>query len=174
MKGYNLPEMSTEAPMPKCKPPKKELTMIEDYFNSKGELHNRVYEIVEALDNFEFESYSDYLIGDIQQTGENIIVNMVYAEPYESRTDTKRFIFPKDLFTEEFPDDKIVSFWKDYIKQEETFESKRMLEQTLLGLSGDLLKELSDLKVDFTKLKEYSYRSEILNKLNSFINKQEK
>ncbi len=141
------------------------MKMIEDYFNSENTLHNHVYGIIHTLDNFDFESYSDYLIGDIQQTEESLLVNMVYAEPYESYTDTKRFIFPKDLFTEEFPEDKIISFWKDYIKKEETFEIRHTLEQTLLGLSVDLLKDLSDLEVDFSKLKEYTYRTEILNKL---------
>ncbi len=165
MQGYNLPEMTTETPMPECKPPKQEVNMIEDYCNSKSTLHNRVYSIVETLDNFEFESYSDYLIDDIQQTEDHLCVNLIYNEPYESYTDTKRFIFPKDLFTEEFPDKKIISFWKEYIKKEETFESKRMLEKTLLGLSSDLLKELSDLRVDFSRLKEYPYRNRILNKL---------
>ncbi len=141
------------------------MNMIQDYFNSESKLHNRIYSIIEVLDTFEFEYYSHYRIDHIQQTEGYLCVNLIYTEPYETYADTKRFIFPKDLFTEEFPDEKIISFWKDYIKQEETFESKRMLEQTLLGLSGDLLKELSDLKVDFSKLNEYSYRNEILNKL---------
>lgn len=141
------------------------MNMIEDYFNSENTLHNQIYGIINTLDNFDFESYSEYLIADIQQTVESLLVNMVYAEPYGSYTDTKRLIFPKDLFTEEFPEEKIISFWKDYIKQEETFESKRMLEQTLLGLSDNLLEELSDLRVDFSKLNEYTYRTKILNKL---------
>ena len=139
--------------------------MIEDYFNSKNTLHNQIYGIIHTLDNFDFESYSQYLIEDIQQTEDYLGVNLIYNEPYESYTDTKRFIFPKELFTEEFPEDKIISFWKDYIKQEETFEIKHTLEQTLLGLSDNLLKELSDLEVDFSELKEYTYRTEILNKL---------
>lgn len=142
------------------------MNMLEDYFNSENKLHNRIYGIINTLDDIDdFESYSHYVIEGTQKTGENIIVNLIYTEPYESYADTKRFIFPKDLFTEEFPEDKIISFWKGYIKKEETFESKRMLEQTLLGLSGDLLEELSDLKVDFSKLKDYAYRNEILNKL---------
>ena len=165
MRDYNLPEISTEILMPECKPPKQEGNMIEDYFNSKNTLHNQIYGIIHTLDNFDFESYSRYLIEDIQQTECTIVVYMVYTEPYETYTDTKRFIFPKDLFTEEFPEDKIISFWKDYIKKEETLESKHALEQTLLGLSDNLLEELSDLKVDFSKLKEYTYRTEILNKL---------
>lgn len=141
------------------------MKMIEDYFDSENKLHSRLYDILEVADNFEFASYSDYLIEDIQQTEESLLVRMGYAEPYETYTDTKKFLFPKDLFTEEFPEDKIISFWKDYIKKEETFETKHALEQTLLGLSDSLLKELSDLNVDFSKLKEYSYRNEILNKL---------
>ncbi len=165
MQGCNLPEMTTETPMPKCKLPKQESNMIEDYFNSKNTLHNKICGIIHTLDNFDFESYSDYLIDDIQQTEDHLCVNLSYTEPFESYADTKRFIFPKDLFTEEFPEDKIISFWKEYIKKEETFESKRMLEQTLLGLSDNLLEELSDLRVDFSQLKEYSYRTEILNKL---------
>ena len=164
MQGYNLPEISTETPMPKCKPPKQEVNMIEDYFTSENKLHSRIYGIINTLDNFDFESYSDYLIEDIQQTGENVCVNLIYTESYETYSDTKRFIFPKELFVEEFPEDKIISFWKDYIKKEETFEIKHTLEQTLLGLSDNLLKELSDLEVDFSELKEYTYRTEILNK----------
>ncbi len=165
MQGYNLPEMTTETPMPKCKLPKQESNMIEDYFNSKNTLHNQIYGIIHTLDNFDFESYSDYLIDDIQQTEDHLCVNLSYTAPFESYTNTKRFIFPKDLFTGEFPEEKIISFWKEYIKKEETFEIKHTLEQTLLGLSSDLLGELSDLKVDFSKLKEYTYRTEILNKL---------
>ncbi len=170
MQGYNLPEMTTETPMPKCRPPKQEGNMIEDYFNSENKLHNRIFEILAVAEDFEFElgyfsQYSSYLIDDIQQTKDYLCVNLSYTEPFESYADTKRFIFPKDLFTEEFPEDKIISFWKEYIKKEETFESKRMLEQTLLGLSDNLLEELSDLRVDFSRLKEYPYRTEILNKL---------
>jgi len=142
------------------------MSMIQDYFISESKLHSRIYGIINTLDNIDdFESYSQYLIGDIHQTGEDICVNIVYTEPYESYTDTKKFIFQKDLFTEEYPEKKIISFWTEYIKQEETFESKHILEQTLLGLSDDLLEDLSDLKVDFSKLKEYTYRTEILNKL---------
>ena len=142
------------------------MNMIQDYFNSESKLHSRVYGIINTLDDIDdFESYSQYLIGDVQQTGEGICVNIVYTEPYESYTDTKKFIFPEDLFTEEYPKDEIISFWKEYIKQEETLESKHILEQTLLGLSDNLLEDLSDLKVDFSKLKEYHYRTEILNKL---------
>lgn len=146
------------------------MKMIEDYFYSVNKLTNRIFDILEVAEYFEFElgdfsQYSHYLIDDIQQTEEHLCVNLVYNEPYESYTATKRFIFPKDLFTEEFLEDKIISFWKGYIKKEETFETKHALEQTLIGLSYDLLEELSDLNVDFSKLKEYSYRSEILNKL---------
>lgn len=139
--------------------------MIEQYFTLHNELHNRIYGIIHALDNFDFQSYSDYVIGDIQQTGCSLIVNMVYAEPYEDYTNKKRFIFPSTLFTEEYPEEKIISFWKDYIEKEEASEVRYSLEQTLLGLNEELLEKLSSLEVDISQLEEYSYRNEILSKL---------
>jgi len=142
------------------------MSMIEQYFSSKNKLYNRVYQILNVLeDKFSYGDYYYNKVTSIQNTEKSLVLDLVYQEPYEDDSDIKRFIFPKDLFTEEFPEDKIISFWKDYIKQEETFEIRHTLEQTLLGLSVDLLEELSDLNVDFSKLKEYSYRNEILNKL---------
>lgn len=142
------------------------MSMIEQYFSSKDKLYNRVYQILNVLeDKFSYGDYYYNKVTSIQNTEKSLVVDLVYQEPYEDDSDTKRFILPNGLFTEEFPEEKVISFWKDYIKQEETFEIKHTLEQTLLGLSDNLLEELSDLRVDFSKLKEYSYRNEILNKL---------
>lgn len=142
------------------------MSMIEQYFSSKDKLYNRVYQILNVLeDKFSYGDYYYNKVTSVQNTEKSLVVDLVYQEPYETYTDTKRFIFPKDLFTEEFHEEKVISFWRDYIKQEEIFEIKHTLEQTLLGLSDNLLEELSDLNVDFSRLKEYSYRNEILNKL---------
>lgn len=142
------------------------MSMIEQYFTSKDKLYSRVYQILNVLeDKFSYGDYYYNKITSVQNTEKSLVLDLVYQEPYEDDSDTKRFILPNDLFTEEFHEEKVISFWKDYIKKEETFEIKYTLEQTLLGLSDNLLKELSDLSVDFSKLKEYSYRTEILNKL---------
>ncbi len=140
--------------------------MIEQYFTSKDKLYNRVYQILTVLeDEFSYGDYPYNKVTSIQNTDEHLKVDLVYQEPYEDDTDTKRFIFPNKLFTEEYSEEDVISFWKDYIEQEETSEVKYTLEQTLLGLDEELLEELSSLDVDFSQLKEYSYRNEILNKL---------
>ncbi len=142
------------------------MSMIEEYFTSKGTLYNRIYQILNVLeDHFSYGDYYYNKVTSIQNTEESLVVDLVYQEPYEDDTDTKRFIFPKTLFTEEYPEKDVILFWKDYIEQEETSESRYILEQTLLGLNVELLEKLSSLCVDFSQLKEYSYRNEILRKL---------
>lgn len=161
-----LPKMNVATTMPECKPPKKETNMIEQYSSSKDKLYNRVYRILNVLEDY--FSYGDYYynkITSIQNTDDYLKVDLCYQESFEEDTDTKRFIFPNKLFTEEYPEQDVISFWKDYIRQEETSESRYSLEQTLLGLDEELLEKLSSLEVDFSQLKEYSYRNEILSKL---------
>lgn len=140
--------------------------MIEQYFSSRDNLYNRVYQILNVLED-EF-SYGDYYynkITSVQNTEKSLVVGLVYQEPYEDDSDTKKFIFPNELFTEEYHEEDVISFWKDYIEKEEASEFRYYLEQTLLGLDEELLGKLHSLNVDFSQLKEYSYRSEILNKL---------
>ncbi len=163
---YPCGRESVTPSMPECKPPKKEINMIEQYFSSKDKLYNRVYQILSVLED-EF-SYGDYYynkITSIQNTEKSLVVSLVYQEPYEDYTDSKRFIFPNKLFKEEYSEEDVISFWKGYIEQEETYESRYILEQTLLGLGEELLEKLSSLGVDFSRLKDYSYRNEILGKL---------
>ncbi len=161
-----LPKMNVAANMPECKPPKKENNMIEEYFTLKDKLYNRIYQILTVLeDEFSYGDYPYNKITSIQNKEKSLVVDLVYQEPYEDDTDTKRFIFPNKLFTEEYPEQDVILFWKGYIEQEEISESRYILEQTLLGLDEELLEELSSLDVDFSQLKEYSYRNEILNKL---------
>lgn len=142
------------------------MSMIEQYFSSKDKLYNRIYQILNVLEN-KF-SYGDYYYNKItylQNTEKSLVVDLVYQESYEDDSDTKRFILPNKLFTEEYSEEDVVSFWKDYIEQEGSSEIKYALEQTLLGLDEELLEKLSSLNVDFSLLKEYSYRNEILSKL---------
>lgn len=140
--------------------------MIEQYFTSKDKLYNRVYQILNVLeDNFSYGDYYYNKITSIQNTEESLVVDLVYQEPFEDDTDIKRFIFPNELFTEEYSEDNVISFWKDYIEKEEASEVRYSLEQTLLGLNEELLEKLSSLEVDISLLKEYSYRNEILSKL---------
>lgn len=140
--------------------------MIEQYFSSKGKLYNRIYQILNVLeDKFSYGDYYYNKVTFVQNTEESLVVDLVYQDSYEDDSDTKRFIFPNTLFTEEYSDENVISFWKDYIEREESSEIKYALEQTLLGLNEELLEKLSSLEVDISQLKEYSYRNEILNKL---------
>ena len=145
------------------------MSMIEEYFSSKDKLYNRIYQILNVLeDHFSYGDYYYNKITFVQNTDDYLKVDLVYQEPYEDYTDTNRFIFPNKLFTEEYSKQDVISFWKDYIEQEETSETKYALEQTLLGLDEELLEKLSSLEVDFSLLKEYSYRNEILSKLMEY------
>tara|TARA_R100000541_G_C1897352_1_gene84049 strand:+ start:77174 stop:77623 length:450 start_codon:yes stop_codon:yes gene_type:complete len=140
--------------------------MIEQYFTSKGTLYNRVYQILNVLEDV--FSYGDYYYNKItfvQNTEESLVVDLVYQESFEDDSDIKRFILPNTLFTEEYSEGDVISFWKDYIEKEEASEVRYSLEQTLLGLNEELLEKLSSLEVDISLLKEYSYRNEILSKL---------
>lgn len=144
--------------------------MIEQYFSSKGKLYNRIYQILNVLeDKFSYGDYYYNKVTFVQNTEESLVVDLVYQESYEDDSDTKRFIFPNTLFTEEYSEEDVVSFWKDYIEKEEASVIKYALEQTLFVLDEDLLEKLSSLSVDFSLLKEYSYRNEILSKLMEVV-----
>lgn len=129
-------------------------SMIQDYFLSKRKLHGRIYDILEkSTEVVDCEGYDLYNIRDLQQSEEYLIVDTMYQEPWEDYQEYKSFIFLNSLFD------------GDYVKKEEITLTKSILERTLVGLDEKLLEKLTDLNVDVSRLKDYSYRNQIINKL---------